>query len=354
MRRVCSSKYEKNDPEEKNYWKELIREIEKSSKKHTFKPRLIAELYRPLPENLRNRIGRIIPIDFLTDKFQIQDDTSSVETNSEKSDDSDSTIKGVLKTKLSKRDGTKNEIFAIKIEPVGLPKRLGVEKNNWISEYMRKPKKERVKWQSKLHRVDKSSWHLQPLHDKVEDLVDLAAQDFSDWLNSLASDKSLKTVTKDRIKQLFPVLATGDSLRGLEVEYKDLYILPEEVLEQYCMGREVRQILQIRRQDAIQNRKAERYVAFGKNLPVPLRHRKRLVREVEPSKTVFPEDLRTKETLFRGIEHLQSTKLFINHLKGHPELPKPEYLTKTGAFAAAQVQRKFSHVPLRDWLLKTN
>ncbi|XP_055708925.1 uncharacterized protein LOC129805190 [Phlebotomus papatasi] len=303
----------------------------------------------PLPKNETTRWNE--------NKFQIEDDTSSIETNTEKSEDSDTTIMGILKTKPSKKDGTKNEIFAIKIEPVGLPKRLGVEKNNWISEYIRKPRKERVKWQSKLHRVDKNSWHKLPLHDKVEDLVDLAAKDFSDWLNSLASDKTSRTVTKERIKQLFPVLATGDSLRGLEVDYKDLYVLPEEILEQYRLGKErslAANVERIRRRDAIENRKAERYIAFGKNLPVPLRQRKREVREVEASKTIFPEDLRTKETLFRGIEHLQSTRLFIEHLKKHPELPKPEYLTKSGAFAASQMHRKFSHVPLRDWLLKTN
>ncbi|XP_055681815.1 uncharacterized protein LOC129789191 [Lutzomyia longipalpis] len=358
MRRVYLSKYERNDPLEKNYWRGLIEEIEDASKKGKHRPRGTAELFQPIPEKLKSRIGRIIPLDFLTDKFQIDDDISSVGANTEKSDDSESSIKGILKTKLSKKDGTKNEIFAMKFETVGLPKRLGIEKNNWISEYIRKPRKERVKWQSKLHRINDKTWHLQPLHDKVEDLVDMAAQDFSDWLNSLASDKSSRTVTKERIKQLFPVLATGDSLRGLEVDYKDLYILPEEILEQYRLGHErslPHNVERIRRRDAIENRKAEKYVAFGKNLPVQLRHRKREVREVEPSKTIFPEDLRTRETLFRGIENLQSTKLFIDHLKKHPELSKPEYLIKRGAFAASEEhQRKFSHVPLKDLLFKTN
>ncbi|GAB0087066.1 uncharacterized protein DMENIID0001_013380 [Sergentomyia squamirostris] len=358
MRRVCSSQFEKNDPLEKNYWRGLICEIERSSRKGNINQNLTVELYRPIPERLQSRIGRIIPLDFLTDKFQIEDDTSSMDTNTTRSDDSSSTIKGVLKSIASKKDGTKNEIFAIKLESVGLPKRLGIEKHNWISDYIRKPRKERVKWQSKLHRIDKDTWHQQPIHDKVEDLVDLASQDFSDWLNSLASDKSSRTMTKERIKQLFPVLATGDSLQGLSVDYQDLYILPEEILEQYKLGRQrslSANVERVRRRDAIENRKAEKYVAFGKNLPVPLRHHRRMVREVEPSKTIFPEDLRTKETLFRGIEHLRSTKLFVKHLKEHPELPKPEYLTKSGAFAAAAAyHRKFSHVPLKDWLLNTN
>lgn len=52
----------------------------------------------------------------------------------------------------------------------------------------------------------------------VEFMVNLAADEFSEWCNSLASDNDSKTITRDLIKQLFAIETEGSAPKGVQVQ----------------------------------------------------------------------------------------------------------------------------------------
>lgn len=144
----------------------------------------------------------------------------------------------------------------------------------------------------------------------VEMMIDLSAAEFAEWCNSLASEDRAKTVTPELIKQLFSIETEGSAPRGLHVEPAELYVLPSAVIEKFDENSSASHLdleykmNRIRKRDNFHNSKPEREHAFGRSLPKELKQKKRrgLTREIKP---VFPEDLQSKETLFKGIEHLQ-------------------------------------------------
>lgn len=139
-------------------------------------------------------------------------------------------------------------------------------------------------------------------------MIDLSAKEFSDWVNSLASEEK-KTITPELIKQLFTIETEGSAPRGLHVEPVDLNILPPVVVKKFDQHPFSKLDLEfkmnkLRQRDKIANAKLERGHAFGRSLPNELKQKRRegMLKDIKP---VFPEDLQTKEALFKGIEHLQ-------------------------------------------------
>lgn len=148
-----------------------------------------------------------------------------------------------------------------------------------------------------------------PLCIAVEAMIDLSAAEFAEWCNSLASEEQAKTVTPELIKQLFSIETEGSAPRGLRVEPSDLHILPNSAIRHFDQNPSSeldleRQMNKLRRKDARENAKPPKEHAFGRALPKELKQRRRegMSKDIRP---VFPEDLRTKEALFKGIEHLQ-------------------------------------------------
>lgn len=140
-------------------------------------------------------------------------------------------------------------------------------------------------------------------------MVDLSAAEFADWCNSLASEEQAKTVTPQLIKQLFSIETEGSAPRGLHVEPMDLHILPTPVISHFDPIPSSKLDLEckmnkLRVNDEMENKKEERDHAFGRSLPKGLKQKRRrgLTRDIKPT---FPEELLTKEALFKGIEHLQ-------------------------------------------------
>lgn len=140
-------------------------------------------------------------------------------------------------------------------------------------------------------------------------MIDLSAKEFSDWCNSLASEEESKTITPELIKQLFSIETEGSAPRGLHVEPVDLNILPPVVVRKFDENPYSKLDLEfkmnkLRKRDRMDNAKLEREHAFGRSLPNELKQKRRLgmMKDIKP---VFPEDLQTKEALFKGIEHLQ-------------------------------------------------
>lgn len=144
-------------------------------------------------------------------------------------------------------------------------------------------------------------------------MIDLSATEFADWCNSLSSNKAgevdkAQTVTPELIKQLFSIETEGSAPRGLYVEPTDLHIIPAAVT-QFAQGHNSQLDLEwkmnkLRRRDEWENARPEKEHAFGRSLPKELKQKRRhgMTKDMKP---VFPDDLRTKEVLFKGIEHLQ-------------------------------------------------
>lgn len=92
-------------------------------------------------------------------------------------------------------------------------------------------------------------------------------------------------------------------------------------------------------------------VAFGTTLPLELQHPKSNPWEgvVKP---IFPEDIRSCRAVFKAIGHLRSTKALVSHLITHPEIPKPKYLVRKGAFDQKHEEQANDHVPLYEYFFK--
>lgn len=97
----------------------------------------------------------------------------------------------------------------------------------WSSEFLKKKVHERVKWQSKYHRLEKRLSE-KPIFVQADELIDVAAADFSDWINSLSSDSRLN-ITKDLIKELFPIELEGDDIKALHVEPIQIKAIADDV-----------------------------------------------------------------------------------------------------------------------------
>lgn len=145
--------------------------------------------------------------------------------------------------------------------------------------------------------------------------MDLSAVEFADWCNSLSSCKAAgegdkaNTVTPQLIKQLFSIDTEGSARRGLHVEPIDVHVLPPVLVRQFDPNTSSHLDLEykmnrLRRRDQRENARPQRKHAFGRSLPKELKQIKRrgLTTDMKP---VVPEDLFTKEALFKGIEHLQ-------------------------------------------------
>lgn len=123
--------------------------------------------------------------------------------------------------------------FELKIDPKTKPRELRLKEVNWMDNFLRKTRKERIKWQTKMYKSDKKLLE-KPLFEQVEELIDLGAQDFAEWLNTLGAEKS--NITKDIIKQLFSIGVEGDSAKALCVEPKEIRAIPVEVARDWNLN----------------------------------------------------------------------------------------------------------------------
>lgn len=107
-----------------------------------------------------------------------------------------------------------------------LPPRTSDHKaNNWISDYSKKLKKERIVWQTKLFR-DKKTIQDKPIFEQTEELIDIAAVSFANWLNDMDEESNIQP---SFVKQLFSIQIEGDASKALYVDPKEINVVPHEV-----------------------------------------------------------------------------------------------------------------------------
>lgn len=117
----------------------------------------------------------------------------------------------------------------LKIDPPPELRKPVLAPVNWMATFLRSPIKDRVCWPSKIYQFDKK-FSKKTMFEQAEQLMDLAAQDFSIWLNELGSENA-GGLDKNIIKQLFSIGIEGDSSKALYVEPKAKKAIPREVAE---------------------------------------------------------------------------------------------------------------------------
>lgn len=107
-----------------------------------------------------------------------------------------------------------------------IPERIIFKQNlNWVSDYTKRPKKERIVWQTKLFKENKEIYE-KPLFEQTEELIDIAADHFAVWLKQMDDESN---INKEFVKQLFSIQVEGDASKALHVEPKEISVIPHEV-----------------------------------------------------------------------------------------------------------------------------
>ncbi|XP_035795564.1 uncharacterized protein LOC118468644 [Anopheles albimanus] len=239
---------------------------------------------------------------------------------------------GVIRREAAEQEQEEGE------EPEALATGTG---SNWMEQFLRRTSNERIRWQTKYYCTDRKLLD-KPLFQQIEELIDLGAQDFAEWLNGLGAEKS--NITKDIIKQLFSIEIEEEIARAIRVETREVRAIPTEAahhwhLDHMALQRRIAQVMRADRRAARRTR--ERHVAFGRTLPRELRagapERGATTDGILPD---FPDDLRTLKALFKDIRHLRSVRYLIEHLRDRTDIQRPRYLVEQGLFTGAHHQAR--------------
>ncbi|KXJ77428.1 hypothetical protein RP20_CCG007555 [Aedes albopictus] len=342
--KIRRSKYESSDRAIKEEMKKFIEDFETRFKMKLQHHPIDSDLTHVVPRRMYDKASKIVRLQPYDDK-EFEEIVKcrlkeafryySIETK-----DSDSLSP---ETGDDAEDGDRLSKFELKIDPKTKPRELKLKEVNWMENFLKKTRKERIQWQTKLYKSDKKLLE-KPLFEQVEELIDLGAQDFAEWLNTLGAEKS--NITKDIIKQLFSIGVEGDAAKALYVEPKEIRAIPVEVARDWNLHHMAlqRKIAQVMKSDRQQAKVRERHVAFGRTLPMDMRRFKRFddIDEIVPN---FPDEVKTFQKVFKGICHLRSVKILVDHLKEHPEMHRPKYLVNQGMFKPKEVKPS-DHVPL--------
>lgn len=227
-----------------------------------------------------------------------------------------------------------------------IPKRKLLQQDiNWIAEYIKKMKKERIVWQTKLFK-DNKAIHEKPLFEQTEELIDIAAEQFAIWLKQMDDESN---INKEFVKQLFSIEVESDASKALYVEPKEIEVIPHEVSKMLKLPQLSIQnnVIKMTRQDKMLRNRKPQMVAFGRLLPKTLRRKKFNEDLFDDLYTInCPPELRSLKIVFESILHLRSTRALVDHLKLNPLLPRAKYLVEHNMFAKTSLKSQKLQTPL--------
>lgn len=287
------------------------------------------DLSQCLPPNLYNRVSKIITLpcgknDPFEDKRKItfKDLLTELDPNLVKKMDA-----GVTEENFADivNQYQQHKTFEVKIEARIPERKLNIPITNWIDEYNKKMKKERIVWQTKLFK-DNKEIHEKPLFEQTEELIDIAAEHFAIWLKQMDDESN---INKEFVKQLFSIEVESDASKALYVEPKEISVIPHEVSKLLNLPKLSIQnnVCKVSQKDRKLRSLQPRTVAFGRLLPMTIR-RNKFNEDLfdELNQISCPPDLRSLKIVFESILHLRSTRALVEHLKMNPELPRAKYL----------------------------
>lgn len=73
---------------------------------------------------------------------------------------------------------------------------------------------------------------------------------------------------------------------------------------------------------------------------------------IQPLVPNFPQDIRTKRSVFQGIGHLQTTRMFVQFLEENPNISKPAYLVDNHMFNGEE--KPTEYLPLYAHIVNNN
>lgn len=94
-----------------------------------------------------------------------------------------------------------------KIEPRYSDRRTIKEELNWVSEYSKKIRNERIVWKTKLFKENKK-FHEKSILEQTEELTDLSVKRFVSWIKQ---EYNISSITEEFVKQLFSIGVQGDA-----------------------------------------------------------------------------------------------------------------------------------------------
>ncbi|XP_055846371.1 uncharacterized protein LOC129912245 [Episyrphus balteatus] len=337
-----------------NYWQMVIKQIELNALKKNRRDRIKNyDFYLTLPKNLHQRVAKIIPLEY-SDEFPEQKPQHKAKSQQTIKDDE--SVVSVKKTDFNEstcsiveRKEDEFPKFDLNLENVIEKKSTREKRHNWYSGFICAQRKDRVKWKSKIYQMEKSIWE-KPLDEQAEQLMDASAERFTDWVNNLGS-KSEKDMTKEQLKSLFSIEGNAKLLASIQTDPKEVKAIAKTVADRWNlpeMAIELKYESYITANLKTAPKKA-RTVAFGKTIPYKERPWIRADEDVS-IETVFPDELRNGEHLFKGISHLRSTKALIEYCNKKPNIPRPKYLVENGYFNVAAKRVSDGYVPLYELL----
>lgn len=240
------------------------------------------------------------------------------------------------------------------------PKASGI--THWASKMIQQPRAERVRWPSKIYKSDRKTSHLGQFQQTAE-RMDWAAEDFTNWLEAFADDHeaiSKPTVNKALIKQMFSITQAMDASNALVTIPTQRKVIPEAVAQSQSMPKRSvdyqvqQQLQQIKDQQHNSKRPKRQLHAFGRSFAKGDEPPRVMDENIQPLVPNFPLDIRTKRSVFQGIAHLRSTRIFVQFLEENPDIRRPTYLVDKNMFSGSELQRTASidgpvkelHVPL--------
>ncbi|XP_036318616.1 uncharacterized protein LOC118733354 [Rhagoletis pomonella] len=345
----------------REYWKSVIHEIEDAAHQKTLKDIIKDyDLSVTLPEDLRERIKKIMPYEFDEYDRLVYIDDSAVETP--KSYDTEETLTDEeAGQKREKKEATFNESseieplenevvnFEMKLDTRPQRKAKSKKQYNWTSGYICKPRRERVKWDSKIYHLERSLAE-KTLDEQAEQLMDASAERFTEWLNSLGSNREAD-ITKAQLKALFSIEGKRHRLATIQTEPKEVQAIAKAVADKWNLPEMAIELkYENYNKDALKNvPKKMVNVAFGRTVHYDERPWVPMASD-QLITTVFPDELLSGSKLFKGIKHLRSVKALIEFYRERPHLKRPQYLEKSGLFKMREKATAKQEIPLYELL----
>ncbi|XP_053947542.1 uncharacterized protein LOC128856273 [Anastrepha ludens] len=342
----------------KEYWKAVIHEIEDAAHQKTAKDLIKNyDLSVTLPDDLRERIKKIMPYEFDEYDRLVYIDESAVETpksfgTDEEAERREENKKAVFnESTCSEIERLENEFvkFEVKLDTEVQRKAKAKKPVNWTSGYICKPRRERVKWESKIYHLERSLAE-KTLDEQAEYLMDASAERFTEWLNSLGSNREAD-ITNAQLKSLFSIEGDRRLLASIQIEPKEVKAIAKAVADKWNLPE---MAIELKYEDYIQELlwdvpKKVITVAFGRTVPYEERPWIPMARD-QPITTVFPDDILSCSKLFKGIGHLRSVKKLIEFYRNRPHLRRPKYLEKSGLFNWREKATTKQEIPLYELL----
>ncbi|XP_076254979.1 uncharacterized protein LOC143192976 [Rhynchophorus ferrugineus] len=327
---IYRNKYERNDPESKNWWATLFKILEEDAKippdkqkallEEVFPIRLLYKVLSKLSTQSRKFQGNIpeIPKKYEPKVTQIQRVPTITRTKTDKR----CSEKSYEDMKVLKSPNMFENIF----EPVTRPE--AIKSKMYIDFFKRKPSRAAV-WRT----LPPLSLDEMNLNQKAEAITEKIATDFIEWLRDLGGDEEL-SLSVPAVIEMFEIGFQTNSATSLKVDVKEIASVPQKVAEARNLPLKAQRAFlhgEIMK-DLKASKKKTTYAAFGRRLPSDMQVR-------PPAENYFkkwlscdkvPERLASMATVWQGITHLRSTRAYCEFLIERPEIKPPKYLLDCG------------------------